>query len=186
MVYDYLITLRKADNKFADSVTYILYLFALLYFVYFIFTSPVNKVFFTIISVAIVLAFIWIMIKRKQNDEASFSIGLLLAAVGWLLGGVHANYYMGGLYIIAAIVEKQVKFPREIGFSKDKISFNTFPKKILLWNDVNNVMIKDGLLTIDKKNNQLLQKEIDGEVTEDIETEFNKFCNSCIASVHSN
>lgn len=182
MVYDYLITLKKTDSKFADNVTYILYLFALLYFGYFLFTSPSNKVFFAIISIAIVLAFIWGMMKKKENDQASFSIGLLIAALGWLLGGEQANYYMGALYIVAAFFEKQVKFPREIGFAKSKISFNSFPKKVLLWNDVNNVMIKDGLLTIDKKNNHLLQKEIDGEVSADIETEFNKFCSSCISS----
>ncbi len=182
MVYDYLITLKKTDSKFVDNVTFILYIFALLYFVYILFTSPFNKIFFATISTGIVLAWTWSMMKKKKNNNAGFGTGLMIAAIGWLLGGIHANYWMGGLYIVAAIIERQVKFPREIGFSKERISFNTLPKKVLFWKEVNNVLIKDGLLTIDQKNNKLLQKEIDGEVTADIENEFNHFCSSCISS----
>ena len=45
------------------------------------------------------------------------------------------------------------------------------------WNEFNNVILKDNLLTVDFKNNKLLQLEIDetnGEINEKI---FNNFCN---------
>ena len=182
MVYDYLITLKNSDSRFADNVSFLMHIFALIYFGYILFTNPHNRFFFGIISVGIVLAWMWGMMKKKKNGQASFSVGLIIAALGWLLGGAYINNWMAILYLLAAFAEKQVKFPSEIGFSKEKISFNTFPKKILGWNEVNNVLLKDGLLTIDKKNNQLLQKEIDGEVAAEVENEFNQFCSSCISS----
>jgi len=46
----------------------------------------------------------------------------------------------------------------------------------LNWNEVNNVLIKDGLITIDQKNNKLFQKEIDAGVSLQVENEFNAFC----------
>jgi hypothetical protein len=52
----------------------------------------------------------------------------------------------------------------------------------LHWNEINNAVIKDGFLTIDQKNNKLFQKEIEGDVSADIETEFNEFCRHQIAA----
>ena len=100
---------------------------------------------------------------------------MLFAAAGWFIGP-QRNIWMGILYGLAAVLEKQVKFPQEIGFTESGITFNTLPKKTLQWNQVNNIVIKDGLITIDQKNNKLYQKEIEGYVTKDIENEFNNFC----------
>ena len=51
------------------------------------------------------------------------------------------------------------------------------------------MVLKDGLLTIDFKNNHLIQKEVDAEVTEQVEKEFNEFAkqqiNKSIASIEN-
>jgi hypothetical protein len=83
---------------------------------------------------------------------------------------------MAALYAIAGLFERQVKFPQEIGFSEKEIAFNTFPKRKLGWKEINNALIKDGIITIDQKNNKLLQKEIDLGVSLQVEKEFNEFC----------
>jgi hypothetical protein len=46
----------------------------------------------------------------------------------------------------------------------------------LEWGEINNALIKDGLITIDQKNNKLFQKEIDSGVSLHVEKEFNDFC----------
>ena len=56
-----------------------------------------------------------------------------------------------------------------------KKTFNTLIKKKYSWKDIDNVVLKDGLLTIDFKNNKLFQKEIDGEDKEADEEEFNNW-----------
>jgi hypothetical protein len=44
------------------------------------------------------------------------------------------------------------------------------------WAEINNMLIKDDYITIDFKNNQLIQKQINEPVTEAIKNEFNAFC----------
>jgi hypothetical protein len=53
---------------------------------------------------------------------------------------------------------------------------NTFPKKLYPWAEINNMLIKDDYITIDFKNNKLIQKQINEPVTEAIQNEFNAFC----------
>ena len=104
----------------------------------------------------------------------------MIAVIGWLVVP-QRNIFMAVLYAIAAILEKQVKFPEQIGFSETEISFNSFPKRTIQWDEVSNIIIKDGLITIDKRNNKIYQKEIEGYVTKDVEDEFNEFCRKQIA-----
>ena len=73
------------------------------------------------------------------------------------------------------MLEKQVKFPEEIAFDENEIVKNSFPKKRFSWSELNNVVLKDGLLTIDFKNNQLIQKELESNTTEALENEFNAY-----------
>ena len=77
---------------------------------------------------------------------------------------------------MAAALEKQVKFPVEIAFDDNEIVRNSFPKKYYYWNELNNVVIKDGMLTIDLKNNQLIQKEIEDSGSVKTEKDFNEYC----------
>jgi len=174
MVYDYLITLKKPDYAPADRISQLLYIFALLAFGYFYYLFPKSGIVYLVIGAGILLAWAWILRKKIKKGEAFFRLGLLIAAVGWVIGP-EINIWMGILYAVAGILEKQVKFPQEIGFSQEEISFNTLPRKVLRWSEVTNVLIKDSFITIDQKNNKLFQKEIEGYVTKDIECEFNEF-----------
>ena len=184
MVYDFLITLKKPDYGIVDQVSQLMHLFALLVFGMYCYYHPQKSAEYWYFIPAIVISWIFAAIKKRKKGQAFFRIGLLICAVGWFLGPLK-NIWMGVLYAVAGILEKQVKFPQEIGFSEDEISFNVFPNKILKWDEIKNALIKDGLITIDQKNNKLFQKEIDGYITAAIEKEFNDFCHRCITSVRN-
>ena len=63
------------------------------------------------------------------------------------------------------------------------IVYPTFPKKTYLWKEIENVVLKDGVLTIDLKNNKLIQVVIDPESSAAInEREFNLFCKSHLSA----
>jgi hypothetical protein len=63
-----------------------------------------------------------------------------------------------------------------VSFFADRIEFPSFPKKTICWKELSNVILKDRILTIDFKNDHLLQSET-GEKSFDIDEEtFNKFC----------
>lgn len=57
---------------------------------------------------------------------------------------------------------------------------NSFPKKRYTWNELNNVVLKDGLLTIDFKNNKMLQRLVDSEVDVKVEEEFTAYARGLI------
>lgn len=179
MVYDFLITLRKQDSGTVDRVSQIMNVFALLVFGYYYYNHPKSGAAYLYFGLGIILAWLYAIIKKSSKGEAYFRLGLLIAAVGWFIGP-QKNILMGILYALAGLLEKQVKFPEEIGFSTNQVSFNTFPKRVLKWNEISNALIKDGLITIDQKNNKIFQKEIEGYVTIEIEKEFNEFCYRCI------
>jgi hypothetical protein len=50
------------------------------------------------------------------------------------------------------------------------------------WNQFQNIVLKDGLLTLDFKNNKLLQAIIANEINEQHQAEFNDFCHKLIIS----
>ena len=185
MVYDYLITLKKPDYHLVDLVSQFMYIFALVVFSYYYYHYPKSGAAYLYYDAGIVLWWIYTILRKRMKGQAFFRLGLLVAAAGWFIGP-QKNIMMGILYAIAGLLEKQVKFPKEIGFSQNEISFNTFPKKVLQWDEINNALIKDGLITIDLKNNKLFQKEIEGFVTADIEREFNDFCKQHIIAFNKN
>ncbi len=185
MVYDYLITLKKPDYRLVDQVSQFMYLFALVVFGFYYYRFPKSGGAYLYFGAGILLTWIYAFVKKRMKGQASFRLGLLIGAAGWLVGP-QTNILMGILYALAGLLEKQVKFPKEIGFSENEISFNTFPRKVLQWNEINNALIKDGLITIDLKNNKLFQKEIDGFVSADVEKEFNDFCKQHINAFNQN
>ena len=74
------------------------------------------------------------------------------------------------------LFERQAKFPLEIGFSEDSIVINTLFRRRYRWTDFNNIVLKDDLLTLDFKNNRLLQRETIDEEGDAEEDEFNDYC----------
>lgn len=116
------------------------------------------------------------IIRQRKGHKIFFDRIYLITALLWL----HMPYmqWLFIPFVILALLEHQVKFPLEIGFSESRIVFNTFFRKKYDWSQLSNVMLKDGLLTMDFRNNRLLQREIeDDEEEEDAsEEEFNAFC----------
>ena len=180
MVYDYVITLKRPDYKLVDQVSQLLYVFAIVVFSYFFYLYQRAGIAYIIIIIALIAVWIFTLRRKKKTGSAFFRWGSGIASIGWLIDP-QQNIWMFLLYVLAAVLERQVKFPQEIGFSKDEVVFNSFPKKIVDWAELNNVVIKDGLITVDFKNNKLVQKEIDEHVSVAIELEFNDYCKSRLA-----
>jgi hypothetical protein len=105
----------------------------------------------------------------------------LIAATAWYF--IPNGGWLTLIYLVAALLEKQVKFPQEIAFGKEEIVFNSFPKKYYLWDELNNVIIKDGIITVDFKTNKLIQKEIQSGSTLQDEQDFNEFCQNRLKAV---
>lgn len=107
----------------------------------------------------------------KLDREIYYSKALLIAGLVW----TRMPFFEWLLIVFAllALLEYQAKLAPEIGFAADHIIFNGLIRKKYMWSDIDNVILKDGLLTIDFKNNRLFQKEIDSGENEASEQEFN-------------
>ncbi|MEP7258674.1 MAG: hypothetical protein ABI687_09800, partial [Flavitalea sp.] len=106
--------------------------------------------------------------------EIYFSKALLIAGLVW----TRMPYFqwLVAVFALMAILEYQAKHSPEIGFSPDKVVFFGLLRKKYSWSEIDNVILKDGLLTIDFTNNRLIQKEIESGENEASEEEFNQWC----------
>ncbi len=174
-IYEFIIELKRPSYRFINWINQLMYLLSVVVFcMILIQKEAIRPVILYISTIGIIIWWIYCIILEKKNLHPFFRIGLLIAAAGWLF--IPNSKWMTIVYLIAAILEKQAKFPQEIAFGKEEIVFNSFPKKRHSWSELNNVIIKDGIITVDFKNNQLIQKEIQSGSTAQDEKEFNEFC----------
>jgi len=112
--------------------------------------------------------------KHKLNSGIIFMLlAELIITTYWL---IITFWWVAGLMAILCILFFLAKKPLVIKVTLDNIIFPSFPHKIFSWHSLNNVLLKDGIITIDSKNNTLLQLYVDEKKTAVNEKEFNDFC----------
>jgi hypothetical protein len=175
MRYDYIVSLKRENARRADLASFFLLLFSILAFVLAQIRSFQFSFFLSIASL-VLLAGIFINISAaRKGKEMYFRNWLLASGLFWI--GMPFFQWMLLVFIFFALMEGQAKYPLEIGFSENLIVMNTFIKKKISWNELESVILKDGILTLNFSNEKILQKEIlDDNESEAIEEEFNLYC----------
>ncbi len=133
-----------------------------------------------------VLTFIvqYILILNKKNNHtkksvliASISIALYMTFTGyWWLGLIFL-----ALFLLYRVSERELKIFIQRAF----IVYPYFPSKKIKWENLNNCLLKDGLLTIDFKNNKIIQQHTDEKANPVDEKEFNDFCSQQLKTAAS-
>jgi len=85
-------------------------------------------------------------------------------------------YWIAAINLVLYIFQDISRRKSEVIFSADTITYPSFPKRIIRWDDLNNIILKDGILTIDLSSNKLIQQLIDEKQSTVNEKEFNEFC----------
>jgi hypothetical protein len=174
-VFDYIIVCKSPDYKNVDRISQFMLFISVVAFSNSIYLGLFPK---PALIVAILTSFVswWIfcVFQRKSGKIPYYRLSLLLASWGWFLQP--NGLLIAGIFLIGALFERQVKFPYEVAFDPTGIVINTFPKKYYSWTLIQNALIKDDLMTIDFKNNKLIQKQINEPVSISITAEFNAFC----------
>jgi len=181
--YPYVVILKNQGTGQFNVFGLVLNLISCIFFAReFVFTQ--NKNIFLIAGIFLVIGLLgWNIHHMLKGKKVFFNRAYLISALLWI-----KMPYMEWLFvafILLAILERQAKFPLEIGFSESQVVFNTLLKKKYDWSQLSNVVLKDGLLTIDFHNNHLLQREVeDEEDEEDVpEEEFNEFCRAQLQKI---
>ena len=175
-VYDYVVVLKNNNKSVIEKTGWMLSLMSLLPIIIMIYQAPGSFLSYLLLLVVAMLMVSLYMDKRKKKRIQFLS---LLICIGIGLISVSGNLLLGILYVIAGISERFLSSNIEIGFSDQQIVRKGITTKTYAWNELNNVMIKDDLLTIGFKNNTLLQAYTDDQEDEEYDVEdeeFNEYC----------
>ena len=175
MVYQYVVTLKNSSRKYIDVFSILLLGISVLLFLREQYFSPNIKISYLFGGIAIAAITGWNYYQQKKKGAAVFYSGaLFIAAIGWV-----TMPYLPWLFIPFALMglfERQAKMPLEAGFTDHEIVINTLIRRRYKWSEFNNIILKDDLLTLDFKNNRLLQRETIDEEGDADEDEFNVYC----------
>jgi hypothetical protein len=176
--YDYVVTVKKQGQNVFNLVSIFLIIIATGFNMYAWYLSPLlNNKWLVPALVASVLVIIFYQFSRSKKGDfiPSYGWALSLCGAAFILGPLH-SFLFGSLYFLASFFERQVKHPLEFGFDKSGIVLNSVPSKNYTWSEVINVVLKDNILTLDFKNNRIIQRETEDIVSSETEKEFNEFC----------
>lgn len=127
--------------------------------------------------IAAILIIVWIVIsvmRKRRKYAVSFSPVFILTALVLIL--IPPFHFLGLAYLILPLVEQVVNRPVSVLFGDNGISLkNGLYTRNYPWAAFSNIVLKDGLLTMDFNNNHLLQKETAGS-NQIPEEEFNRYC----------
>jgi hypothetical protein len=170
-------TLKNEKQKLYTRLTVFILLFNIAAICWFLFSlnqSISGKVAGTVALILLLLAFyIYIFVKADKNKDLLFSITALATFIYWLISGY---WWMGVIVACLFFLHFINKRKLIVRFYPDKIEYPSFPKRIINWNELSNVVLKDDWLTIDFKNNRIIQQFTEESGRVGNEKEFNDFC----------
>ena len=174
--YPYIVTLKRKSFFWPDTLARLMMGLALVVFLVEMYLSFPSTLSYILIASLVIAA--WVVYFQHivfRHEVVTYKYALFTLGFAWLFLPLYA--WVGVFFIAAALLERQVKFPEEIGFDEMGITFNTFPKKEVKWAAIEHVVLKDGLLTIQYKNNAtFFQRPVDEAVSHILEKEFNEYC----------
>lgn len=180
-LYSYVIVLRNGNSRYVNIVGFLLCaVSAVLFLREMIWRQAIIIPYLAgIVFIAGLMA--WNAYRYYRLDqEIYYSKALLIAGLVW----TRMPYleWLVVVFALLALLEYQAKLAPEIGFSPEQVVINGPFKKRHPWAAIDNVVLKDGWLTIDFKNNRLIQREIDSGENEASEQEFNQWCRQQLAN----
>jgi len=122
------------------------------------------------------LVFLCLMIvafdPRKKKNYVYAGAYIILGFV-WIRLNL---YWLAAIVLLLGVLFFLSIRKKRLVVDSDQIVYPSLPKKTFHWSKLSNVVLKDGLLTIDQKNNKLIQQLVDEQASSAHEEEFNKFC----------
>lgn len=178
--FDYVITLKSPNYRYINLTSQILlFIFLVTYFLYMFRIGMFGKnLWMLVIPVIIISLWLYGWIRSADKTfQVHYRVELMIAAMSWILLPLFEYHqWIGWAYALLAVIERWVKVPDEIGFSKEKVVRNSLPKKQYEWVEIDNVVIRDNLFTLDLRSNKIIQKELEEPIAKEVEDEFNAYC----------
>lgn len=127
----------------------------------------------TIISGLIILfiAFIAMLVRKEKN-----AINWIIAAIAFAFWLSTDYWFIGAIFLVLSYAGSINSRQKKIIVEPNQIRLIYPFTKTFTWSSLQNIVLKDGLLTLDFKNNKLLQTPIINQLNEAETKQFNDFC----------
>ena len=172
------ITLKNEKIKQYERIALFILIINLALFLYIAISTDSKPVRISAVSglafIFIALSIDYFLTTIKNNQGSPYKmIAIYLISIAWWNIGY---WWIGMLFILLGTLYLASKRPLLVSVVKEKIIYPSFPQRNINWTQLNNIILKDGLLTIDFKNNKFIQQSIEESKTVINELEFNDFC----------
>lgn len=122
-----------------------------------------------IAAMFILIVAIYHFITKKKNQWLFIFVAIIIC-ISW----IKFNYTSIGLVMLLLLsITERIAKDFQLIINQQTLILKTGFNRKFQWTDIQHIIFKEGILTIDFKNNQLLQLTIDNKINE---TEFNQFC----------
>jgi hypothetical protein len=180
MIENFTFTLKNNKAKLLNRVTWIWYFILLGLITLFAFAENVTdkqqKRLLLRLGVLLVGGIATYFARHKKDTLKSFQVAVFFFSIISIYSffGIYFTicFLLFSIFIYWFSLQKTTIFFN----SENVVVKNGFFKRIIEWSNLSNAVLKDGILTLDFKNDKLIQEEVEGEVLN--ETEFNSFLQS--------
>jgi len=124
-----------------------------------------------ILFLVILLRFIFIL-RRKDIWFTQLHFAIILA-VCW---AIQQQYFFAGIIFFFGLFEYIVNRDTTCIINEESIRIKAIPSRTFKWAQIENIMIRDGIFTVDRKDNHIFQVDISNEALSFSEEQFNGFC----------
>jgi hypothetical protein len=174
----FVITLKSKSHRPINLISQLLILLFLAAFTFYFIGNAQRNYWLLLIPAMVVGLWIagWIN-NGKPGYQMHFRTELMIGAMTCILLPMfpHSSWFGVGLGLMS-ILERWVKRPDELSFTEEQVVRNSFPRKKYEWFEIENVLIRDNLFTLDLRNNKLIQLPLDEPVSKELQDEFNAWC----------
>jgi hypothetical protein len=169
----YQCTLQQEKQSSYYRIELLVVLLHLITFIVYAVTQYPNSAGWAYIGIiaAIIYLVLFFLNKKQSVKPVILALPIYVFALFWISAGVYWLAILVFLFDSFAVISKK---KIAIVFEEQYVLYKSFPQRIFAWNTLNNVILKDGMLTIDFKNDKLIQQLI--EDTDIDEVTFNQFC----------
>lgn len=180
-IMHYTFILKNDKTKNYRLISQLLIFFNLLGFIFLLINSEerILKNLLLLFSILITGAYTFFSVlewfSKKTIPDSWHRIIFGLCAISWFLKGY---WWLSILLVVFVLIDILAHRKLIVTISEKIIRLPSIFKKDVEWNELNNLILKDELLTIDFKNNKLFQHIITNSEDDVDEKEFNDFCKS--------
>jgi hypothetical protein len=178
------ITLKNEKRSLYKRIAILIIFINLVFLLYAACFSPVKSIQYKSIALLVFLLFVFLLQRYFKNSKYEFGLHPYFFFIMLFWANLEL-YWLAAAMFIFDMLHTMATRKLTIGVSTTDISWpSAFPKKVQ-WAALNNILLKDNLLTVDFKNDKIVQQYIDETTIAVNEAEFNDFCRQQLSTTPS-